>query len=128
MIGSVYRYNIGSAGSWTFANKLFGNRNCSNCIGASIALNNNSTEMMVGGSSNGVGAGVGYYFDKSSSITGWTLMQTLQNVAFGNGSKFGSGIAMCGDTAYLGSPQDHLNNTDEGYSSHIFLFAFVLLT
>lgn len=88
----VYRYERTTSGGWTFANKLL-NGGCDIDYANYISVNGAGTELMISMRCNCVV----YYYTKPL-IGGWSAMQTLSQCAYS--------VAMCGNTAFVGSPQD----------------------
>lgn len=118
--GMVYHYTNAFGNHWSY-DSYYSSYNCRLDFGAAISVNNNETELMIGEASQilfGVDNGFVNFYTKTSN--GWSATQRLQgrvnSLSFGK--LFGTGIAMCGNVAFIGSPFDGISAYYQGNKRH----------
>jgi hypothetical protein len=117
--GSAYVF-VRTGTSWTEQAQLVsGNGAANDIFGASVALSGDTA--LVGALSSDVGVNIGQGSAYVFTRVGGTWSQQVQLVA-GDGAafdRFGSSVALSGDTALVGATEDDIGNFDQG-SAYLF--------
>lgn len=121
--GAAYVFErVGS--EWTEAVKLTpANGDTEDFFGASVALADDGTMALIGAyhdddpTGESPGAGAAYLFEQTT--TGWTETATLASANGDALDRFGSSVALRGDTTLIGSPNAHPNGK-RGGAAYVF--------
>eukprot|EP01083_Nonionella_stella_P104653 300291_1 len=121
--GAAYVYTLNSsAGSWTQTAKLEANDRASlDDFGRSIALH--SKRALIGANQENNNIGAAYIFDYNDTSSSWTETAKLIPIDGSSGDFFGFYVALQGDIAAIGSP-----NNDGTGSVYIFEYNNVSMT
>ena len=106
-------------GTWTQQSKLIGNdTGPGDLLGRSVGLSGDTAVLgAVGGTTMGTDSGAAYVFVRSDGV--WTQQAKLTASDGGAGDKFGSSVAISGDSIIIGAPSDTPNGTNSG-SVYVF--------
>ncbi len=105
-IGSMYIFTMSTATNWVRTSKFFpSDGEASDQFGKSVGISGDWIIVGAPGDNDrGAGSGSAYFFHKSG--TQWTEYSKIIGSGVGQGSAFGASVAISGDIAFVGAPQN----------------------